>query len=175
MRPRIAMTRPPGFPRDGLVPFCGPHPRGFTLVELIVVIAILAIISTIGMSRFASTAPFTARAAADELGSTLRAAQRIAVAQRRVVHVLVQADPVLVQLCRDAACTEPIAPTDGSSSWFNPGAGIVLSASASFSFDGMGRPSFGSALELIPSDGGSTLGPTVRVEPDTGLVRLVRP
>lgn len=135
-------------------------------------ISILAIVATIGMTRFASPAPFSAQAAADQLASTLRAAQRIAVAQRGVVHVVVQADPATVSLCRDAACTQPIAPADGSAAWFEPGSAIVLSGSASFSIDGMGRPSFATALDLTPSDSGAT-GPMVRVEPETGLVRLL--
>lgn len=146
--------------------------RGFTLVELVVVISILAIVATIGMTRFASPAPFGAQAAADQLASVLRAAQRLAVAQRRVVHVLVQADPASVSLCRDAACTQPIAPGDGSPAWFTPSGSVALSADANFSIDGMGRPSLATALDLTPSDSGA-VGPTVRVEPETGLVRLL--
>jgi prepilin-type N-terminal cleavage/methylation domain-containing protein len=152
------------------------HGRGFTLVELIVVIAVVAIVATIGMTRFASPAPFAARAASDQLASVLRAAHRIAVAQRAVVHVLVDAHPARVRLCRDVACTQPIAPADGSSQWFTAPEGTRLSASAQYSVDGFGRPSLGSALELRPTDdGGSVQGPIVRIEPETGLVHLPAP
>ena len=164
--------QPPGPARGG---FVAGGLRGFTLVELIVVIALVAIVATVGVSRFASPAPFGARAASDQLASALRAAHRLAVAQRRVVHVVVEADPARVSICRDAACTQPIAPADGSAQWFAAGSGIVLSSAASFSIDGMGRPSFASALEITPGDGAATTGPTVRVEPETGLVRLLTP
>jgi prepilin-type N-terminal cleavage/methylation domain-containing protein len=169
--------RPPGFARGGrrhssAVRRCGA-PAGFTLVELVVVIAVLAIVATVGMSRFASPAPFAARAASDQLASALRAAHRVAVAQRSTVHVVIAASPATVRLCRDAACAQPIAPADGSSAWYTAPGDTRLSASATFTIDGFGRPSIGVPLDLRPLDASGTVqGPLVRVEPETGLVHL---
>lgn len=198
MAPRRLGPRPPGFarggrrlcraplaagrrdgPPDGL-PDGPPKGRcdaaGFTLVELVVVIAVLAIVATVGMTRFASPAPFAARAASDQLASALRAAHRVAVAQRSTVHVVIAASPAAVQLCRDAGCALPIAPADGSTAWYAPPGDTRLSASASFSVDGFGRPSLAAPLELRPLDtSGTVQGPIVRIEPETGLVRLLSP
>jgi prepilin-type N-terminal cleavage/methylation domain-containing protein len=147
--------------------------RGFTLVELVVVIAVLAIVAAIGMTRFASQAPFAARAASDQLASVLRSAHRIAVAQRATVHVLVDAHPARVRLCRDLACTQPITPADGSAQWYTAPDGTRLNASAQYAIDGFGRPSISTALDLRPTDdSGSVQGPIVRIEPETGLVHL---
>lgn len=61
--------------------------RGFTIVELIAVIAILGIISAIAAPKLIGNDTFAARGAHSTLLSALRLAQKTAVAQRTTVYV----------------------------------------------------------------------------------------
>ena len=70
-----------------------PLQRGFTLVELVVVMVLMAIITAVGMSRFASREPFAVQAVADQLMSGLRLAQATAIAQRRTIYLQLGATP----------------------------------------------------------------------------------
>lgn len=140
------------------------------------VITILAVVAAVGMGRFAAPSPFAGRALADQLASTLRSAQRLAVAQRQVLYVQVTASPAAVQICRDAGCTQALAPADGSAAWLSAAGGARLDVGASYSVDGMGRPSLTAAQTFTPLDeSGQPSGPQVRVEPETGFARVVLP
>jgi len=150
--------------------------RGFTLVELVMVITIVAVIASVGMSRFASPSPFAGRALADQLASSLRAAQRLAVAQRQVLYVQVVANPAAVLICRDLACAQAVTPVDGSAAWLTAAAGARLDTGAAYSIDGMGRPSLAAAQTFTPLDeAGQPSGPVVRVEAETGFARVLTP
>jgi MSHA pilin protein MshC len=146
---------------------------GFTLVELVTVVAIVGIVATVGAVRFASPSPFAGRAASDALAASLRHAQRMAVAQRTPLHVVVGDVPASLAICRDAACTLPVASPDDEP-WFRPRGVAGLSAAGTFSFDGMGRPSVTTAWSTRPvGDDGRPIGPSVQVEAETGLVRVL--
>jgi MSHA pilin protein MshC len=86
---------------------------GFTLVELVVVIALMGIMVAIAAPRFANGDIFETRGDAGLLSSTLRYAQKTAVAQRRQVFAItdVVAQPSTVRLCftNDPNC--PLAQT----------------------------------------------------------------
>ncbi|MFD1122236.1 Tfp pilus assembly protein FimT/FimU [Methylophilus flavus] len=77
------------------------HSSGFTLVELVVVIALMAIMVGVASPRFASGDIFETRGDAGLLSSTLRYAQKTAVAQRRQVFAITDtvAQPSTVRLC----------------------------------------------------------------------------
>lgn len=62
--------------------------KGFTMIELIIVIALLAILSVVGMSRFANTGVFTQRAIADQVALLLKTAQKVAITQRRSIYIV---------------------------------------------------------------------------------------
>ena len=68
--------------------------RGFTLVELIMTMVILGIIAAVAAPRFFSTNVFQSRGFADQVQTTLRYAQKIAIAQRITVCVRVSATGV---------------------------------------------------------------------------------
>lgn len=148
--------------------------RGTTLVELITVMTVLGIISAIGVGRFADMSAFSGQAAADQLASSLRSAHRMAVAQRQTLYVRVIASPLTLDVCSDAACASPIAPPDGSSTWLNLKSDVQLVSGSTYAVDAFGRPSFSAAVTLSPVDAGNVpIGPTVRIEPESGLVRVM--
>ncbi len=63
--------------------------RGFTLTELITIIVILGIISAVAAPRFFDRNVFESRGFYDQVSSTLRYAQKAAIAQHRFVCVAI--------------------------------------------------------------------------------------
>lgn len=74
---------------------------GFTLVELVVVIALMGIMVGVAAPRFANGDIFETRGDAGLLSSTLRYAQKTAIAQRRQVFAITDSvvQPNTVSLC----------------------------------------------------------------------------
>lgn len=147
---------------------------GFTLVELVLVIALLAIVASIGVGRLTDDTPLKARRFGTDAANALSAAQRLAVAQRRTVHVSLDAAARTVTLCLDAGCATPIAPAPDLSAVLALPSGLQFSASASsVSFDSSGRPSNGATLTLrVLDSAGNDLAMVVTLEPETGYVRF---
>ena len=56
--------------------------RGFTLIELVACLLILAVLTAVGGSEFLDTQPFDQRGYADEVAAALRYAQGVAVASQ---------------------------------------------------------------------------------------------
>lgn len=91
----------------------GTH-RGFTMVELIVVIVLLGIISAIAAPRLMGSNPYTSLALRDQIQTALRHAQKTAVARRRVICASQtnawSAPTFTIAAARtDGACTLPFA------------------------------------------------------------------
>ena len=144
---------------------------GFTIVELVVVMMLMAVITGVGMARFANREPFAVQGAADQVVSGLRLAQATAIAQRQTVYVLLGATPAALQVCLDVACTQALPAPGGEAPWLVDAQGLVLSAGAAFSFAPDGAPSFGSQLSLqVQSADGSATSNPIRVEPGSGHV-----
>jgi MSHA pilin protein MshC len=143
--------------------------RGFTLVELIGVIAIAGILVAVAAPRFFSASTFETRGYLDGAKGFLRYAQKLAVARHATLFV--QADDSALTLC--AAAAAPCAggnllPGPGGQSPFRielPGHVTQSASASSLSFDSQGRP--GGAYTLTVTGDGSQ---TVTVEAETGYV-----
>lgn len=144
-----------------------PRPeRGFTLVEMIVVILVLAILAVVVLPRFSATRDFDALAFHDRVLAAVRYAHKVAIAQNTTVYVLTAGDTL--SLCFDAGCAAPVSDPAGDQalSLTAPGGVTLASSASSFSFDGLGRPSGGAVTFTV----GGTPTRTFIVEAETGYV-----
>ncbi len=143
---------------------------GFTLVELVLVMTLIAIVSAVGMSRFANREPFAVQSVSDQLVSGLRLAQNTAMARRATVYITITASPPAMQVCADVGCTQPLSPPGGGN-WLNDAQGLVLSTGATFTYAGDGTPSFNAQQVItVQTSDGSIAAPPVRVESGSGHV-----
>jgi len=98
------------------------HQRGFTLIELIMVIVLLGVLAVFAAPRIFNSDDFNARGFHDETLALLRYAQKTAIAQRRTVCVALNGTGVTLTIdsntpadgvC-DAAPTMPNTPRGGT-------------------------------------------------------------
>lgn len=144
--------------------------HGFTLVELVVVMMLIGVLASVGMSRFVGRQPFEAQAGADQLQAALRTAQATAQAQRVTVYVQLAATPLAVQLCLDSACTQTLAPMVGGT-WLPDANALTLGSAAQWTYAPDGSASLTAPLLLqVSSADGSAQAPVIRVEAGSGHV-----
>jgi MSHA pilin protein MshC len=149
--------------------------RGFTLVELIVVMSVVAIVASVGFTRLTDDTAIKGRRFGTDAAALIGAAQRLAMAQRRTIYLSLNAAGGTVSLCLDAGCASTIAPAPDQSGVLSVPSGIAFTTSAStMSFDSRGRAVLASSLALrVTTAAGADLQMVVNVEPDTGHVQLV--
>lgn len=140
---------------------------GFTLVELVVTIAIAAIIAVVAAPRFFQASTFDSRGFYDKSVAVVRLAQKTAVAWRREVHVCVTATQVIAGTA--AGCATPLNyPVSGSPALETAPNGVTLSP-VSFTFDGLGKPSAGATITFNSTIAGDPARQIV-VAAETGYV-----
>ena len=121
------------------------HQSGFTLTELILVIALLAVLAAVAAPRFHSSSTWTAYEYAGELRAALRHARSLAVASG--CRVRLQQDASGFTLLRDADClsstsdfTASVADPAGAAYQHSLPAGLAPSPSSfAITFDALGR------------------------------------
>ncbi len=121
--------------------------RGFTLVELVMVILMLGILSVFAVPRVFDRGDFDARGLHDVTLSYLRYAQKSAIAQRRTVCVSFTSSTIALRIanaagvfdCAGVSGTALTGP-DGNASGSANGATYSGAVPTAFGFDALGQP-----------------------------------
>lgn len=155
--------------------------RGFTLIELIMVIILLGILAVYAVPRVFDSKDFYARGFHDETLAYLRYAQKTAIAQRRTVCVTFPSSSSLaLAISPNPATFNCVAPNsltgpNGTTTLTaRTGSGVTYSvapAPTNFNFNGLGQPITG----LGASMGSQTIqvvgvSKSITVEAATGYV-----
>ena len=141
--------------------------RGFTMVELILVMVIAGILAAVAIPRLVGKNSFDTRGFTDQLAATVRFAQKLAIAQRTPVFVQFTASDAT--LCYDAGCTN-FAPGPGGEKPYTVRApdGVAITPPAVLQFDASGGTSTLAAQLDIQVNGAGAYH--VLVERETGYV-----
>ena len=152
------------------------HQRGFTLVELVTVILIVGVLAAAVAPRFFTAGIFQSRGFADQVQTTLRYAQKQAIAQHRNVCVTISSNAVSLMIASvsgaASACdTNLVSPAGQPSNCpsatykiCTPSAAISLAPAASFNFDALGSTP---AQQTFTVSGANN---NIVVEAETGYV-----
>ena len=152
--------------------------RGFTLVELVLVLTIAGVLAAVAGPRMVDRTAFQTHGGAAEIRTALRYAQKLALAKNREVCVGTTATPDLTltfntTTTTGAACGSQVIRPDGGSPNYTVAlpAGISLVPVTTFRFNAQGQPTntAGVVLNAVTTltVGGSAL---IQVEPETGYV-----
>jgi MSHA pilin protein MshC len=148
---------------------------GYTLVELVVVIAIAGVLAAFIAPRFWTQQTFSDRGYADELAAALRIAQKVAVLTGCPARVTVTATSYAAaqqaasgNSCNpaDSSWATPVLAADGSVVQDNAPNGTVATPTGAFQFDDQGRLASGPATSLVVGSH------TITIAPGTGLVQV---
>lgn len=116
--------------------------RGFTLTELITVMVIVGILAVAALPRFFDRNVFDSRAYYDQVISTLRYAQKTAIAQHRFVCVAFTASSITLTYGATNACGSDLTSPAGVTPYtVTAPSGVTLSNGVDFYFDALGKAS----------------------------------
>jgi MSHA pilin protein MshC len=126
----------------------GAAQRGFTLIELIMVMVILGVLSAVAGPKIFNVSVFNARGFHDQTLAYLRFAQKTAVTQRRTVCVQFGTNTVTLTIAAAVAstnCATPGALTVpmGTAGVLNAKPGVTFDVAlppTDFNFDSLGQP-----------------------------------
>lgn len=143
--------------------------RGFTLIELVVIMSIVGILAVAALPRLYNRVTFDARGFYDSVLSINRYAQKLAIAQHRNVMVNVNAGAGTISACFNPGCAPIPNPATQSAYSVTAPTGVTLTTTAaSFTFDAAGRPVPDSAVTIGVIGDGVTRN--VTIERETGYV-----
>ncbi len=143
-----------------------PAARGFTMIELTVVIVIVGILAVVAVAKLSGVDAFEVQGFFDSTKSAVRFAQKLAVAQRTNVVVVVNATSVNV-CYTNPGCGSPVTdPTTGQAMTLSAPDGVSLTGPASVSFDGLGRATPGGTITV----NGAGINRSLVIEQETGYV-----
>ena len=143
--------------------------RGFTLVELIAVMVIAGILAAFAIPLFLDSNAFQSRGFYDQVISTLRYAQKAAIAQHQYVCVAFTANSITLTINTTPTCPgTPLANPTGQTPYTvtSPSSDVTLSGYTSFYFDALGRPN-PNAIQIINI---TNVTNSITVEAETGYV-----
>jgi len=118
------------------------HNGGFTLIELVACIVIMALLAALAGPRFFNNQPFSEHGYADEVAAALRSARQVAVSSQ--CDVRVGLDPVTgYQVMQSSPCngafTIAVRLSDGNVLAAAPPTGVALAPATQIIFGGQGQ------------------------------------
>jgi MSHA pilin protein MshC len=158
-------------------PLRAPFPRaaGYTLVELVVVMAVAGILAAYVAPRFWNQQSFSDRGYADELAAALRFTQKAAVISGCPAQLILQASSYSAaqqaasgNTCNaaDTSWSTPLIGADGSAIQDAAPANTSASPTGTFQFDTQGRLTVYAGTSI-------TVGThTITLTPGTGLIQV---
>lgn len=155
--------------------------RGFTLIELVMILVIVGILSVAVVPRYFSTPTYNKQVFYDEIINSVRYARKLAVGSGTHVQVSVTSTSITLQRrteganCAAAtftAITDPATQSSGYVKQAPSGVTLTFSADWPIYFDGLGRALRASTCAVISSDTITVVGGnTTTVVGETGFVQ----
>lgn len=146
---------------------------GFTVVELVLVIIIVAVLGAIAMPRFVGNRAFQERGYYEELATSLKFAQKFAVASGCAVRMRVDAtgyqarqQQMIGGRCdpNDAAWPTPVVLADSQALVGSTPNGVLVAPAVTVVFDPLGRTNLGGNQTI-------SVGPfSLTIQADSGYV-----
>jgi MSHA pilin protein MshC len=147
--------------------------RGFTLVELIMVLVMLGVLAVFAAPRAFNRNDFDARGFHDQTLGVLRFAQKTAIAQRRAVCVVFTANSLTLTIAATEAvttCANPLNGPTGAATLTAPANVSYTTTPTAFRFDGLGQPLTGTNTPAPQTINVANATGTISVEAATGYV-----
>lgn len=150
--------------------------QGFTLVELVTVIAVMSIIAAVAAPRFIGSDSFDTRGNRSILITSLRYAQKTAISQHRMVYVRVVSANQTLSLCYDPSCNSVLQDPVNVGNYqitFSSNVSLVASQpTLGFNLDGSPNPNVNASYTLTNRKNSAQTS-VIQVEANTGYVHLL--
>ena len=147
--------------------------NGFTLVELIVVILLIGILSIFAAPKFINDNTFKARGTADEIITSIRHAQRLAMTRGEQYKIEISPTSYQVRKTDNSPVRHPNGETQYLINTDNGLPTNLIQSTINIEFNSLGQP-VNNAGVLIASDTDISIPPfTIRIEEETGYAHIL--
>jgi MSHA pilin protein MshC len=146
--------------------------KGFTIVELIAVIMIIGIMSSVAAPKFIGNDAFDVRGAHGTLLASLQLAQKTAIAQRTTVYANIDTATRVICVSYSANCTAPFVTDPATKADYSktlPASVSITTSLTSIPFNGRGLVGT-TDTTLTVQNNASSNARTITIEADTGYV-----